>query len=93
MGQEPDRQAVAVADPLDALVDPVGDLGHSVAGEVGQLATLQVRPQELDRVQFGAEAGSRSTVSQSRWVSRWARILWLQCELSPSHNSTTRWPR
>jgi hypothetical protein len=42
VGQEPDHQAVAVADPLDALLGLVGDLWDSVAGEVGQLAALPV---------------------------------------------------
>jgi hypothetical protein len=38
MGEEAEHQAVAVADPSDATLGLVGDLGHSVAGEVGQLA-------------------------------------------------------
>jgi len=42
VGQEPDDQAVATADPLDAVLGVVGDLGDGVAGEVGQLAALEV---------------------------------------------------
>jgi hypothetical protein len=57
VGEEPDDQAVAVADPLDALVGLVGDLGQSVAGEVGQLGALQVGPQVLGWVELGSLGG------------------------------------
>jgi hypothetical protein len=62
VGQEPDHQAVAVADPLDAVVGLVGDLGDGVAGEVGQLGALEVGPQALDRIELrgiGREAARR----------------------------------
>ena len=78
MSQEPHHQRVAVADPLDALLGLVGDLGHGVGGAVGQLGALEVGPQVLDRVELGGVGGSRSTFSQARWASRWVRILWLQ---------------
>ena len=70
MGQEPDHQAVAVADPLDAVLGLVGNLGDGVAGAVGQLAALEVGPQVFDRVELRPMAGSRSTLSQWRWASR-----------------------
>jgi hypothetical protein len=54
VGKEPDDQAVAVADPLDAVLGLVGDLGDGVAATVGQRASLEVGPQVLDRVQLGA---------------------------------------
>ena len=54
MGQEADDQAVAVADPLDATLGLVGDLGHGVTGEVCQFDALQVRPQVFDWVSSGA---------------------------------------
>jgi hypothetical protein len=84
-GQESDDQAIAVADALDASLGLVGDLGEGVAGEVGQLAALEVRPQVLDRVELGGVGGQPRDGSQSRWASRWA--------LSPSHSSTMRWRR
>jgi hypothetical protein len=54
VGREPDDQAVAVADPLDTVLRLVGDLGHGVAGEVGQLDALEVGPQALDRIELRA---------------------------------------
>jgi len=42
VGQEPDDEAVAVADSLDAVLGMVGDLGHGVGGAVGQLLVLEV---------------------------------------------------
>jgi hypothetical protein len=39
---------------LDAVVGLVGDLGDGVAGAVGQLHTLEVGLQVLDRVELGA---------------------------------------
>lgn len=55
---------LAGADALDAAFGCGSDTGEVVAGEVGQLAGLDVRPQQLEGVE-GAWAGSRSSVSQS----------------------------
>jgi hypothetical protein len=66
VGEESDDQAVAVADPPDAVVGLIDDLSKAIAGEVGQLAALEVGPEALGRVQFRRIGGSRSTVSQSR---------------------------
>ena len=57
MGQEAEHQRVAGADPLDAVLGLAGDLGDGVAGVVGQLRTLQVRPEVLDRVELGRVGG------------------------------------
>jgi hypothetical protein len=40
VGKESECQALAAADPLDALLGLVGDLGHGVAGEVSILAVV-----------------------------------------------------
>jgi hypothetical protein len=50
MGEEPDDQAVAVADALDAVVGLVGNLGHGIAGEVGQLDALEVGSEDAARL-------------------------------------------
>ena len=92
MSKEPDHEVLVFADSLDALGGGVGDLGQGSGWQIGQLNVLEVGPQILDRVQLGGVGGSRSTVSQSRSASRWARILWLQWADSPSQMSTTRWP-
>ena len=44
-GPEPGHQAVAVADPSDALDGGVGDLGQGGRGPIGQLEVLEVSPQ------------------------------------------------
>jgi hypothetical protein len=54
MGQEPDDQAVAVAHSLDAMVGLVGDLGHGVTGEVGQLGALEVAQRNSTGLSSGA---------------------------------------
>jgi hypothetical protein len=54
MGQEPDHQAVAVADALDAVVGLVADLGDGVPGAVGQRSALEVGPQVFNGVSSGA---------------------------------------
>jgi hypothetical protein len=92
VGEEADHQGVAVADSLDAVLGLVGDPGDGVAGAVGELAALEVGPQVFDRVELGCIGGRRSTVSQWRWASRWARSLSLQWADNPSHNSTTGGP-
>ena len=50
VGQEPDDQAVAVTDPLDAVLGLVGDLGDGVASAVGQLSTLEVGSEDAVRL-------------------------------------------
>jgi hypothetical protein len=57
VGEEADHQAVTVADPLDAVVGLVGDMGDGVAGAVGQLAALQVGPQVLDGIELRGVGG------------------------------------
>jgi hypothetical protein len=37
VGQEPDHQAVALADSLDAVLGGVGDLGQGGRGQIRQL--------------------------------------------------------
>jgi hypothetical protein len=54
VSQEPDHQAVALADALDALFGGVGDLGQGGRGQVRQLEVFEVGPQALDRVELGA---------------------------------------
>jgi hypothetical protein len=44
VGQESDHQAVALTDPLDALLGGVGDLSQRGRWEVGQLHILEVGP-------------------------------------------------
>jgi hypothetical protein len=50
VGEEPDDQAVALADSLDALGGGVGDLGDGVAGAVGQLQVLEVGSEDTARL-------------------------------------------
>jgi hypothetical protein len=50
VGEEPDDQAVAVADSLDAVLGLVGDLGDGVAGAVGQLSALEVGSEDTARL-------------------------------------------
>jgi hypothetical protein len=60
VGEEADDQRVAITDPLDAVLGLVGDLGDGVGATVGQLATLEVGPQVLDRVELGRrQVGAR----------------------------------
>jgi hypothetical protein len=92
VGQEPDHQVLVLADPLDALGGGIGHVGQGGTREVGQLEVLKVGPQVFDWVELGRVAGSLSAVSQSCWLSSQARMRVLQCELSPSQMSTTRWP-
>ncbi len=54
VGQEPDHQAVAPADALDALFGGVGDLGQGGRGQVGELDVLEVGSQVFHRVELGA---------------------------------------
>jgi hypothetical protein len=42
VGQEPDDQVLALADPLDALFGGVGNLEERGRGEVGQLDVLRL---------------------------------------------------
>jgi hypothetical protein len=42
VGQEPDHQAIVVADPPDARFGGVGDLGQGGGWKVGQLDILEV---------------------------------------------------
>jgi hypothetical protein len=44
------HQRVAIADPLDAVAGLVGDLGHGVAGEGGQLRALEVGSEDAARL-------------------------------------------
>jgi hypothetical protein len=53
VSQKRPDELLIIADPVDALLGGVGDLDDGVAGEVGQLHSLQVRPQVLHRVEFG----------------------------------------
>jgi hypothetical protein len=50
VSKEPDHQAVAVADSLDALFGGVGDLGQRGGGEVGQLQVLEVGSEDAARL-------------------------------------------
>jgi hypothetical protein len=52
VGEEPDDQVVAGADPLDALSGGVGDLGQRGRGQVGELDVLEVGLQILDRIEL-----------------------------------------
>jgi hypothetical protein len=54
VGQEPDHQVLALADPLDALFGGVGDLGQGGRGPVGQLDILEVGPQSSTGLSSGA---------------------------------------
>jgi hypothetical protein len=58
VGQEPDHQAVAVADALDALFGSVGDLGQGGGGQVGQLEVLEVGPQASTGLGSGRRRGA-----------------------------------
>jgi hypothetical protein len=53
VGQERPHQLLGITDPPDALLGGVDHLNDGVAGEVGQLHALQVRPQVFDGVQLG----------------------------------------
>lgn len=52
VGEEGPRELLAGADSVDAAFGCVSDVGEVVAGEVGQLAGLDGRPQQFDRVEF-----------------------------------------
>ncbi|MFI1596534.1 hypothetical protein ACH4ZW_21100 [Streptomyces venezuelae] len=56
MGEEGSGEVLVAADAVDAAfgcLGDVGDVGEVVAGEVGELAGFDGRPQQLDRVEFG----------------------------------------
>jgi hypothetical protein len=92
VGQEPDHQAVALADPLDALFSGISDLGQGGGWPIRELDIFEVGPQALDRVELGRVGGQPLDVSQSRRLSSQAGILVLQWADNPSQMSTTRWP-
>jgi hypothetical protein len=50
VGKEPDDQGLAIADPLDAVLSLVGNLGNGVADAVGQLAALEVGSEDAARL-------------------------------------------
>jgi hypothetical protein len=54
MGKESHDQAVAVADPPDAVAGLIGNLGHGVTGEVGQLGAFQVAQRYSTGLSSGA---------------------------------------
>ena len=54
VGQEPDDEAVAPADALDALFSGVGDLGQAGRGQIGELDILVVGPQISTGLSSGA---------------------------------------
>jgi hypothetical protein len=57
VSKEPDHQAVALADSLDAVFGGVGNLGQGGRRQVGQLQVLEVGPQVLDWVELGGIGG------------------------------------
>src|SRR5829696_8072252 len=63
-----------------------------VVGRLANSKSLRLAHRPSTGLSSGAWAGSRSAVSQSRWLSNQARILVLQWADSPSQMSTIRWP-
>ena len=57
MPEKGEQQRGFPADPGDALLGGCQYLGDRVAGKVGQLHSLQVGPQPLDRVQVVGVGG------------------------------------
>jgi hypothetical protein len=92
VGEEPGDQLVAGADPLDPLLGSVGDFTKGDGGQVGQLRTLQVRPEVFDGVEVRCVGGQPLGAQPVALASMKARIRVLQCADSPSQMSTTRWP-
>jgi hypothetical protein len=69
VAQEQGGQVRAAADVVDAQVGLVDHLGHGRMSEVGQLDGLELDHRPATGFGSGAEAGSRATTSQDRWVA------------------------
>jgi hypothetical protein len=65
VGEEPDHQGVAGADPLDAVLGLVGDLAVGVAGEVGGMSISS--PRGYDRPLTDAPYESSDTNTEDRF--------------------------
>jgi hypothetical protein len=78
LGQESLHESGPVLDALEPVLDDRGELVHVAGGEIAQ-AVFHVRPDALGGVEVGAQAGSRSPVSQSGWAWMNVRIAVLMC--------------
>ena len=92
VGQERPGQLLVITDPPDPPLGGVGHLDDGVAGEVGQLHALEVRPQLFDRVELGRIGRQPFHLQPGLLGGQPGAQVVAPVRPSPSHSSTICWP-